>query len=114
MTAIKAIRRVSFHGKGAESSRKEIKSILEHDPQASSKIYAALAHKTWILIIQNAPEGELRDWNHLILGVSAFTRSYDEPSANRMMALSGLLRESISSWATFGIGNRVPKIPYGT
>lgn len=108
--ALQRNRRLDFHGVDAETARLEIKEALEREPSGTDKLYAALAHKTWVLIIQNAPENELRDWHCLMTSCKAFVRETDPDVSQRIQALAALLRESISSWTTFGLGNRVPQI----
>lgn len=109
-TTLQRNRRLDFHGADAETARLEIKEALVKEPTGTRKLYAALAHKTWVLIIQNAPSGELRDWHCLMMACKAFIRECDPEAAERISALADLLRESISSWETFGLGNRVPVI----
>jgi len=78
------------------AARAAIRQLLERDPRGTRKVYAALAHKVWSLLIDRRLDDELRDWHALLTGVRAKIRSGDGAAAERMTALADLLRESIS------------------
>lgn len=77
-------------------ARAAIKSLLESEPRATRKVYAALARKVWSLLIERRFDDEIRDWYDLVRGVKARISETDEAAAERLTALGDLLRESIS------------------
>jgi predicted transcriptional regulator len=77
-------------------ARAAIRSLLESEPKATRKVYAALARKVWSLLIERRFDDEIRDWHDLIRGVKARISETDDAAAERLTALGDLLRESIS------------------
>lgn len=94
--------RMDFRNSTADEARVIIKEALEANPRATRIAYAALAQKTWLLLTKGATEDEFRDWQNLCEGVRAFIRESDAVAAERLRALSDLLRESISEKVTLG------------
>ncbi|HEY8604807.1 hypothetical protein [Tsuneonella suprasediminis] len=77
-------------------ARVAIKSLLEREPRATRKVYAALARKVWSLLVERRFDDEIRDWHDLVRGVKARISETDDAAAERLTALGDLLRESIS------------------
>lgn len=96
MPAATQSKSLDFAGSMPEESRRAIEALLANEPKASRKIYAALAHKVWSLLVERRFDDEIRDWHDLINGARARIRATDAPSAERLTALADLLRESIS------------------
>ena len=88
--------RVDFAGDEPGSARAEIRAMLASDHRSTRKIYAALAHKVWSLLIERRLDNEVRDWHRLILDVRANVQKDDTKVSERLVALIDLLRESIS------------------
>lgn len=96
MVALVRSRQLDFGDEDPDSARGMIKALLAVEPTATRKVYAALAHKVWMLLIERRLDAELRDWQALLHGVRAHVRGKDEAVSERMVALADLLRESIS------------------
>lgn len=102
MAAPVQTKRIDFGGAAAEEARAEIKAILAREPEASGKVYAALAHKVWTLLIERRLDSDVRNWHVLLQGVRAALRRRDERLAERVAALADLVRESV------GLAERSP------
>lgn len=89
-------KRLDFGGTVPEEAREQIRALLADDSGASGKIYAALAHKVWSLLIERRLDGEVRDWHVLLQGVRASLRRGDERLSERVAALADLVRESVA------------------
>ncbi|TCM07463.1 hypothetical protein [Sphingomonas sp. PP-CC-3G-468] len=100
------MRRLDLAAETPESARIAIRSLLESEPAGTRKVYAALAHKVWSLMVERRLDAEIRDWHVLLENVRAFIRPKDEAGAERITALADLVRESIS----FANANPVPDI----
>jgi predicted transcriptional regulator len=85
-----------FAAASPESARTAIREALADDPKAGRRVYAALAHKVWSLLVERRFDAEIRDWHGLLHQVKARIRSDDLAAAERVTALADLLRESIS------------------
>ncbi|MCV0387867.1 MAG: hypothetical protein K5821_15975 [Nitrobacter sp.] len=96
MPAATQSKSLDFAGSLPKESRHAIEALLASEPKASRKIYAALAHKVWSLLVERRFDDEIRDWHDLINGARARIRATDAVSAERLTALADLLRESIS------------------
>jgi len=87
---------IDFSDKAPKAARADIRQLLKADPSATRKVYAGLAHKVWTLLIECRLDAEVRDWHALLQSVRAFVASHDTAAAERLVALSDLLRESVS------------------
>lgn len=96
MVVLARTRRLDLAGEGPDQARVMIKELLESEPEATRKVYAALAHKVWSLLIERRLDSEVRDWHGLLQNTKAFIHGRDSVAAERITALSDLLRESIS------------------
>lgn len=96
MVALVRSRRLDLSENAPDEARVLIKEALQQEPTATRKIYAALAHKVWSLLIERRLDDEIRDWHGLLQTVRANIRPSDDAAAERVTALSDLLRESIS------------------
>jgi predicted transcriptional regulator len=86
---------LDFSDDAPDSARAEIKKILAQEPAATRKVYAALAHKVWTLLVERQLGSELRDWHVLLQALRSHFALYDQAAAERMVALSDLVRQSI-------------------
>lgn len=100
------MRRLDLAVETPDGARIAIRNLLEAEPAGTRKVYAALAHKVWSLIVERRFDAEIRDWHGLLENVRAFIRSRDDAGAERITALADLIRESIS----FADANPVPDI----
>lgn len=96
MAAVTRTRSLNFAADLPDEARQAIETLLGQDPGAGRKIYAALAHKVWSLLVERRLDAEIRDWHDLLHGVRARLRESDTAAAERLTALADLLRESIS------------------
>lgn len=96
MAAVTRSQPIDFAADGPDEARSAIAERLASEPTATRKVYAALAQKVWSLLVERRFDDEIRDWHDLLLGVRARIRTTDEAAAERVTALSELLRESIS------------------
>ena len=96
MVALVRSRQLDLGDEDPNTARSMIKQLLADEPGATRKVYAALAHKVWTLLVERRLDAELRDWQALLQGVRANIRKRDEGASERMVALADLLRESIS------------------
>ncbi len=96
MAALTQARQLDFGGCLPADAREAIREELAEDPKATRRVYAALARKVWSLLIERRFDDEIRDWHALLGGVKAKVRRDDVAAAERISALSDLLRESIS------------------
>ncbi len=96
MVALMQGRRLDFAGVLPSAARAVISDTLADDPSAGRRVYAALAHKVWTLLIERRFDAEIRDWHALLNQFKAHVRKVDAVSAERATALADLLRESIS------------------
>lgn len=96
MAAITRSQTLDLAGDLPSEARAAIKSLLESEPNATRKVYAALALKVWSLLVERRFDDEIRDWHDLIRGVKARINETDDAAAERLTALGDLLRESIS------------------
>lgn len=83
-------------GESPGKAREAIKALLAAEPGAGRKVYAALAHKVWSLLVERNFDAELRDWHHLVLRAQTRVRGEDSVAAERMTVLADFLSESIS------------------
>lgn len=96
MAAITRSQTLDLAGNLPSEARAAIKSLLESEPAATRKVYAALARKVWSLLVERRFDDEIRDWHDLVRGVKARINETDDAAAERLTALGDLLRESIS------------------
>lgn len=96
MPAITRLQTLDLAGDLPSEARAAIKSLLESEPRATRKVYAALARKVWSLLVERRFDDEIRDWHDLVRGVKARISETDDAAAERLTALGDLLRESIS------------------
>jgi predicted transcriptional regulator len=96
MVALARTRRLDLAGEGPDQARLMIKGLLDSEPEATRKVYAALAHKVWSLLIERRLDSEVRDWHSLLQNTKASIQGRDSAAAERLTALGDLLRESIS------------------
>lgn len=96
MVALTQGRGLDFGGVLPSAARAVISDTLADDPSAGRRVYAALAHKVWSLLIERRFDAEIRDWHALLNQFKAHVRKVDAVSAERTTALADLLRESIS------------------
>lgn len=89
-------KRLDFGGTAPDDARAAIKTLFASEPEAVGKVYAALAHKVWTLLVERRLDSEIRDWHALLHGVRASVRTRDEKISERFAALADLVRESIS------------------
>jgi predicted transcriptional regulator len=88
--------RLDFSSDEPQAARSVIRKLLSDQPEAARKVYAALAHKVWTLLIERRLDGEVRDWHAVLQAVKAFVAAQDKAMSERMVVLSDLLRESIN------------------
>jgi predicted transcriptional regulator len=96
MVALPQTQSLDLANDSPPTARQRIKDALERDPRATRRVYAALARKTWSLLIERRLDPELRDWHGLLFGVRAKIKHEDEAAAERLIALADLLRESLN------------------
>lgn len=90
------IRRLDLAGATPDGARLAIKALLEEEPNATRKVYAALLHQVWTILIERRLDDGIRDWHGLLQNVKTYLRGKDQVTAERLTALTDLLRESIS------------------
>lgn len=78
-----------------EEARAAIKLLLSEEPTATRKVYAALVHKVWTLLVDRRLDDEVRDWHALVNRVKTHIRAQDAAASEWLVPLSDLLRESI-------------------
>ncbi len=88
--------RLDFSADGPSEARATIRDTLQVEPQSTRKVYAALAHKVWTLLIDRRFDDEIRDWHSVLQGVRGAIALRDQTAAERIVALSDLITESIS------------------
>ncbi|MDH7975440.1 winged helix DNA-binding protein [Sphingomonas sp. AR_OL41] len=88
--------RLDLAGDLPAGAKARIRDFLEREPGGTRKIYAALAHKVWTLLIERRLDDEVRDWHGLLQDVRGAIRQSDAAAGERLIALSDLLGESIS------------------
>ena len=86
---------LDFSDRAPNEARAEIKTLLDREPKSTRRVYAALAHKIWSLLIERRLDSEIRDWHVLLQAMRSYFSAHDEVAAERVVALSDLLRESI-------------------
>lgn len=96
MAALTRPAQLDLSGSDPREARAAIRTLLAAEPKATRKVYAALAHKTWTLLIERRFDAELRDWHGLLQRVRSNVAGRDAAFTERVTALSDLLRESIS------------------
>lgn len=96
MVALTQARGLDFADALPEAARLMIRDTLAGEPDATQRVYKALAHKVWSLLIERRFDEEIRDWHALLNQFRTNVRKHDEKASERASALADLLRESIS------------------
>jgi predicted transcriptional regulator len=96
MVALTQARGLDFAAVSPEAARTAIRDTLASEPKAARRVYAALAHKVWSLLVERRFDAEIRDWHALLHQFKTNIRNEDMAAAERVTALADLLRESIS------------------